>query len=191
MYETNQKIKLKSFNRDDNLTILSQMPLSKLFPDLENVLKIERIWHFFYDININLIENKWSSEEIRVQTKDWVDLCVSIYGKSFPTLYMHMLSSHLYQFHEKYGHVYRFNCQQLEKKNHSNSTNIFKSTNLHTNLSEKDDYLIQLINKNNRAEYLKTDFEIKNKKRCRTSKRRKTKVFGKLQKKLILTNFFI
>ena len=155
IYEKNKQMCLKSFNRDENLNILSNMPLKSLFPDLKKVEKIELLWRNFFDINVNLIQNKWSSEEIRIKTKDWLDLSVDIHGREFPTLYMHMLSAHLYQFQDAHDHVYRFNCSQLEKKNHLNKSNVFRSTNLHTNLTEKDDFLIQLINKNNRTEYFK------------------------------------
>ena len=41
------------------------MPLSKLFPDLENVEKIETIWRLFYEININILNNNWTSEVIQ------------------------------------------------------------------------------------------------------------------------------
>ena len=94
-----------------------------------------------------------------------------------------MLSAHLYQFHAKYGHVYRFNCQQLEKKNHSNTTNIFRSTNFNTNLSEKDDFLVQLINKNNRLEYLnKFDSNLVKKVRVRMASKRKRMFNGNYRK---------
>ena len=74
---------------------------------------------------------------------------------------MHIFTSHLYQLHELHGDLNRFSCQQLEFKNHWNAKNFFQSTNQHTNLSENDDFLIQLLNKNNRIEYFRKNYENK------------------------------
>ena len=70
VYEKNKKFCLKSFNRDENLLILSNMPLKILFPDLKKVDKIQLLWRSFFDININIIKNKWTSQEIKIKTKD-------------------------------------------------------------------------------------------------------------------------
>ena len=183
VYEVNKKIKLKNFNRNENLRIFSQVPLSTLFPDMHNIEKIERIWRLFYEINTKVIDNKWTSDEIRLKTQEWVDLCVEVNGKSFPTLYMHMLSAHLHQLNDLHGLVNRFNCQQLEKKNHENSKTIFQSTNMHTNMSENDDYLVQLINKNNRIEMLKKYDGVSDVvKRCRKPTQRKPKFLARFRK---------
>ena len=46
------------------------MPLKILFPDLKKVDKIQLLWRSFFDININIIKNKWTSQEIKIKTKD-------------------------------------------------------------------------------------------------------------------------
>ena len=46
------------------------MPLKILFPDLKKVDKIQLLWRSFFDIKINIIKNKWTSQEIKIKTKD-------------------------------------------------------------------------------------------------------------------------
>ena len=76
------------------------MSLSTLFKNLDKVKEVEEIWRLFYQININVFKNQWKSEEIRIETKRWINMCVKVYGRSFPTLYMHMLSAHLFELEE-------------------------------------------------------------------------------------------
>ena len=155
VYEVNKKYILKSFSRDENLKILSAMPLAKLFPQLPKVDLIQKNWRDFYSICVALIRNSWTSDKIRVTTDEWLDvLCHKIYSRDFATVYMHELQQHMHQYKELHGNLNRFSCQRLEKKNHSNARNLFQSTNLHTNLTEKDDCLVQLLNKNNRIDFL-------------------------------------
>jgi hypothetical protein len=141
-----KKYELRSFTRNENLRILSTTPLVELFRDLSvpQIVNIEKTWRLFYEINIKIIENDpaWTTEVIKERTKDWLDLCTrpELYEKSFPTVYSHMLISHLHQLHQNHGSIYRFNCQQLEYKNRSNTKNFFRSTNMHTSFSETDDY---------------------------------------------------
>ena len=168
-----QQICLRSFSRDENLKILSKMPLTTLFKDLTKVAKIEKSWRDFYEICMALMQNEWTPEKIKEKTKTWLKtLCKEIYYDAIATLYMHELQAHMHQFVELHGDVNKFNCQLLEKRNHSNSKNIFQSTNLHTNLSEKDDCLVQLLNKNNRTDYLNRFDEPEVKKRVISNKRK-------------------
>ena len=174
VYEAKGKICLRSFSRDENLLILSKMPLTNLFKDLDKVANIEKCWRDFFDINMALIQNAWKPEEIRVKTKDWLDsLTKKCYGKDIVTLYMHHLQQHMHQFAEVHGNVNLFNCQSLEKKNHLNTKNLFQSTNLHTNLTEKDDCLVQLVKKNNRIDHLNVfpDHELTNQVRVINNRR--------------------
>ena len=161
------KMTLKNFDRNENLRILSETPLQLLFPDVDRIVEIERTWRLFYQINVNLIENQWQSNEIKLKTKEWLDLFISSYAASWVTPYMHMMTAHLHQLHELHVDLNRFSCQQLEEKNYSNTKNIFQSTNMHTNLGENDDFLMQLIHKNNRLEYMKkfTCISLNNRKR--------------------------
>ena len=168
-----KKICLRSFSRDENLKILSKMPLTTLFKDLTKVAKIEKSWRDFYEICMALMQNEWTPEKIKEKTKTWLKtLCKEIYYDAIATLYMHELQAHMHQFVELHGDVNKFNCQLLEKRNHSNSKNLFQSTNLHTNLSEKDDCLVQLLNKNNRTDYLNRFDEPEVKKRVISNKRK-------------------
>ena len=154
VYEKGKKLCLKSFSRDENLKILSSMPLMDLFPDVLDVFDIQNIWRGYHEICVALIRNLWDSEQIKEKTKNWLDLLCGTCTNDIVTLYMHVLQQHVHQFHELHGDVNRFNCQMLEKKNHLNTKNLFGSTNLHTNLTENDDCLVQLVKKNNRLDYL-------------------------------------
>ena len=161
------KMTLKNFDRNENLRILCETPLSQLFPDVDRIIEMEQTWRLFYQINVNVIENKWQSNDIKLKTKEWLELFISSYAASWVTPYMHMMTAHLHQLHELHGDLNRFSCQQLEEKNYSNTKNIFQSTNMHTNLGENDDFLMQLIHKNNRLEYMKkfTCISLNNRKR--------------------------
>ena len=145
------------------------MNLIAFFPDLENIEKTEQIWREFHKLNVAIINNAWSSDELRMQTKSWLDVCTHVYGNAFVTPNMHLLQAHMHQYQEQDGKVNRFNCQQLEKKNQSNACNMFRSSNRHINMTEKDDFLVQLLCKNSRLEHLnKFDATIK-----KTSEKRK------------------
>ena len=171
-------ISLKSLSRNENLLILAEMPLVELFPTLDKVELIEKNWRDYHKICTALIGDEWTPAKIRESTKQWLDSLIAIYNDSIATLYMHILQSHMFQFQELHGDVNRFNCQLLEKKNHSNTKIFFGATNRHSNLSAEDDCLVQLLNKNNRID-VSERFEDRsaNPKRIILGKKRKQNFF--------------
>ena len=155
--QKDKRVYLKTFGRDQNLVILSQVPIVELFGargEVKQAARVQQLWRSFYRINMSMIEHKWQPAQIKTHCDAWLSLYVSVYAESSITLYMHILQQHLHQFAELHGNVNLFNCQRLEKSNHMNTVAYYQGTNKHKDASGKDDFLVQMINKKNRIEYL-------------------------------------
>ena len=136
--------------------------LQTLFPTLANVEKIVSIWSNFYKIITDIQKRIIGHEQIKVQTMDWLTLFLQIYSSAHITPYIHQFVYHLHEFEKIYGNSYininSFSLQGMEKKNDIITCQFYKGSNHHkkNNKKKTEDFLSQLLKKNNRLDYLTT-----------------------------------
>lgn len=90
-----------------------------------------------------------SSEVIKKETSEWIQLYSEIYGESAITPYMHIFHSHLSDFVNDLGDINDYNMQGFEKQNDQLTQDYFGATN-----KQKQDFLRQMIQKRNRIEII-------------------------------------
>ena len=146
-YVADGKVKLKSLNGNERLRILEADGLFDSFQFIPNIDKVSRLWKELARIYNLVKNNQLTQEEVRKETRSWLNLFVSLYFVSYITPYIHCFVSHLHLLVERVGDVNLFNTQGLERLNSLTSKQYFRSNNKWTN-----SYLIQLINIRNRNE---------------------------------------
>lgn len=94
--------------------------------------------------------NQLSSLEIRERSLKWGKMFLAIYQLTDFTPYIHIFSSHLYEFVELHGDINKFNVQGLEKLNDLTTVQYYRGTSKHHH-----EYLAQLLKKRKRIQFLR------------------------------------
>ena len=151
-YVKDKKIYMRSFNGEEKRKIFSNIELKNLFPDLEKIDLVDRIWKNFYNIYFSIKDNAYQKinriESIKKNTGEWLELFRKVYQDENITPYIHIFVQHLYEIVDLHEDINLFTMQGLEKLNDMTTKHYFNSTNKGSN------YLTQLLAKRNRMEYM-------------------------------------
>ena len=146
-------LKWRDLRGPEKIRLLQVVDIPKLFPELNNAAKIQKIWVEFRRIHAVLRSTTpLDAEEVKMfksRVRKWLTLFLSVHQTKHVTPYIHLLTSHKPEFLEKYGTISEFSQQGLEKLNDDITKDYFRSTN-HRDLEA----LKQLLLKLNRLEEL-------------------------------------
>ena len=159
-------LNLRDLRGNEMRKVYSNMEkLKTLFPKLPNVEKIVSIWESFYNIITDIQNRRIGHKEIKNQTMDWLKLFLEVYNSTNITPYIHQFVYHLHEFDQIYGHdlvnINSFSLQGMEKKNDLVTSQFYQGSNRHqkNNRKKTEDFLSQLLKKNNRLDYLSTKIQ--------------------------------
>lgn len=122
--------------------------LVNLFPEVHNVQNIQKLWTDFLEVVTLIKENIINYEHIKTLTKIWKNLFIEVYSVSTLTPYMHIFTHHLWWFYKECNFLNNYNMEGAEKLN-----DIIK--NLFPKATNKKKYILQIMEKQNRCEYLR------------------------------------
>ena len=125
-----------------------------LLPGFKKLEKTKQVWLTFYDIYNSIKNHQMKSKEIKKATNDWLVKFLKIYPENNITPYIHAFVFHLHEFVKQYKVINYFNLEGVEKKNDLIKHQIFSATNRKKQSLEKTDYLMQLMQKQNRIDVL-------------------------------------
>ena len=151
-----KKLKWRTLTGPEKLIVLTNIDLVQLFPDLENVRHIQKLWKDFLEVH-TLFSMKPSdiTEELitrfQSQSKAFVNDFVSIYLTKHVTPYMHCMMHHVGEFMALHGSILQFTQQGLEKYNDLMTKDYFRSSS-----HRGTQCLIQILQKQNRIEHLES-----------------------------------
>ena len=89
-------------------------------------------------------------DQFKEKAKKFIGLAREVFFDEDITPYMHTLVYHVPQFLQKYGTIYQFNCQAVEKKNHAQNCSFHRTTQ-HGGLGSS--YTRQVLEEENRHLY--------------------------------------
>ena len=142
-------LKWRDLTGPEKYVLLSRVDLPNLFPNLPNVVLIQKLGKEFATLNETIRSESMSTSEIETfasKAKLWLELFIQ---SKDVTPYMHALVSHLPEFFTLYGSIIPFTQQGLERLNDQYTHYYFRGTNHHDYTALK-----QLLLKKNRIEVL-------------------------------------
>ena len=151
-----KKLKWRTLTGPEKLTVFTNIDLPQLFPDLENVTHIQKLWNDFLEIHrlFSMKPSEITEEKItkfQADSKKFVDDFVTIYLAKHVTPYMHCMMHHVSEFMALHGSIVEFTQQGLEKYNDLMTKDFFRSTS-HRGMQ----CFIQILQKQNRLEHLES-----------------------------------
>ena len=158
-------IKLRSFNGNERLKIFEKLfengnNFEDLFCnvniefELENFVWKEFYIHYMFIKSLDNQEINLTITQIDILKKDllrWLEFYIPLSGKKTITPYVHAFVFHVPEFIENLKMLNLYNVQGLEKLNDLTTHYYHSSTNKH---NIQNEYLIQLLKKQNRMEFL-------------------------------------
>ena len=166
----NMLIKFRSFNGNERLKIFQALfEEGKNFEDLFCNIDVEfdlenYVWKEFFNIymRIKAFDNqdrisKIDLDNLKHDLKKWLEFYIILSGKENITPYVHAFVFHVPEFLERFGQLNLYNVQGLEKINDLTTHYYHTSTNKH---NVENEYLIQLLKKQNRLEFYNLDGHI-------------------------------
>ena len=151
-----KKLKWQNLTRPEKLTVFSNIDLSQLFPELENVTHIQKLWKDFLEIHrIFSMKPSEITEQIitkfQADSKTFVNDFLKIYLAKHVTPYMHCMMHHVGEFMALHGSIVQFTQQGLEKYNDLMTKDFFRSSS-HRGMQ----CFIQILQKQNQLEHLES-----------------------------------
>jgi hypothetical protein len=157
-YNKNEKrVTIRSLKQNERLKILKNLEkknLLDLFPDLSNdnnTLLINFILIEFYKL-FEFVKKDHSDffdkEKLVYDLKNWLQMYLKV-NENKITPYIHVFTTHTVSFIEEFKNLSLFSTQALENLNKIHKINYFKQTN-----KKKDLFLVQLLEKINRLEFI-------------------------------------
>ena len=130
--------------------LFNKINIPRLFPDLQEKVKLQNVWKTFYEL-INKLTDADSSDAVTFDSsvKSWVRDFLTIYQNKDVTPYMHAFAMHVPQFLSLHGNITIFTQQGLEKLNDL-TTKYFQRSSNHREMES----LKQILEKHNRIEAL-------------------------------------
>lgn len=127
---------LRSFNGNECLKAIQNMDLDANFPEFlhnhtPSLKDISKLFRDFYDIFMKIKQNFYRKkiDLLEIDTNEWLNNFNNCFHSSMVTPYIHLFSSHLCFFVEKFGDIDSFNISGLEKLNDQTTIQYFKATN--------------------------------------------------------------
>jgi hypothetical protein len=127
--------------------------LKELFSatEISKIELIDELWRTFFNIWVSIKDKAYSSYlVIKAQCIQWHELFLKIYHADKITPYLHVFTFHIWEMIKLHGDISRFTMQGLEKLNDFTTMDYFAATNKH-----HGEYLVQLIKKRNRRDFMK------------------------------------
>lgn len=147
-----KKLKWRDLTGPEKLKLFRNIRIDLILPDFCDREKIQQLWSDFLSIAELLSSSNQDNinvEDFSKKTKLWFNLFLSLYQTKHVTPYTHALLWHVPEFLLLYGTICPFTQQGLEKLNDKTTKDYFRSTN-----QRGLDALFQLVQKQNRMEYL-------------------------------------
>jgi hypothetical protein len=149
---------------------LNKTKLSDMFPEINHIEEIHKIWISFFYLYNEIKQNKLKDDEIKEKNKIWLQKFRNVFQSDHITPYLHVFQEHIPQNQKLVGDLNRFSCEGLEKVNFTNTQYYYRCSNKKKSnfrdllessdvLAEKEkkhisnDFLSQLLNRRNRKEY--------------------------------------
>lgn len=157
--QKDKKVALRSLNEKERLRILLMLQikdLSNLYKDWKKdnyLIILNFVLIEFYKIYIYIKEdhsNNFDRTSLENRLNKWLESFILINETTKITPYIHILVDHVPEFIEKYKYLNQYSMQSVEKLNFVIKQNYFRQTN-----KRKNQYLKQLLEKQNRLEFIK------------------------------------
>ncbi len=129
---------------------------SNLFPEIEKKEIIDLLYKDFYRIFISIKETTINPEQIKEQTREWLNRFITVYQRSQVTPYMHSFAQHIHELQALVQSINDFNQEGHEKFNDMCTLYYFRCNNKNRK-NNKD--LMQLFYKFNRKELIDLIFK--------------------------------
>ena len=116
----------------EKLVLSNKINLETLFPDIQNIKGIHKLWKEFKELHRQLYCENISSNvasKFGKDAKQWVRDFLEIYQSKQVTPYMHIFPNHVPEFLSKYGNLVMYTQQGMEKLNDKTTINFARSTN--------------------------------------------------------------
>lgn len=154
--KTSQTLKWRSLTGPEKLVLFAKFNVANHFPDLKDKEKIQNLWAKFLEINKLLSAKPEEITDVLIKqfeskSRLFVDDFVRLYPSKHVTPYMHCMMNHVHEFMKSHGSILQFTQQGIEKYNDVMTKDYFRSTSHH-----KESSLVQILQKQNRVEYLKS-----------------------------------
>ena len=151
-----KKLKWRTLTGPEKSIVFTNIDLVQLFPNLENVTYIQKLWKDFLEIHrVFSMKPSEVTEEIisqfQAQSKAFVNDFLRIYLAKHVTPYMHCMMHHVGEFMALHGSIVQFTQQGLEKYNDLMTKDFFRSSS-HRGMQ----CFIQILQKQNRLEHLES-----------------------------------
>ena len=166
MDDNSGALKWRDLTGPEKHRLFKAINLTALFPSIEQISQIQKLWSTFYDIILSLNSTD-DHTTVETSADTWVKDFCSLYQTKHVTPYVHALAMHVPQFTELYGNIIKFTKQGQEKLNDLTTKHYLRSTN---HRDKNMDALQQLILKRNRLEQLELDGFQRTKKSCTCSR---------------------
>jgi hypothetical protein len=118
-YISNKQIEFRQLSGAEKLKLFESIDITKLFPNLQNVEKVENLWKSFFNIYVSVKNNSYSSmirvDEIKNNCEQWVNDFIAIYQSVNVTPYIHEFGQHLWEMVKLHGDVSLFTMQGKKK----------------------------------------------------------------------------
>lgn len=139
------------------MKVFKHINIRQLLPthDEEEVLKIQVLWTELLNLNESFSKHPEAINEATVlafesDARGWVRKFLEIYHRDRVTPYIHAMANHVGEFMRLHGAILPFTQQGLEKHNDMMTKQFFRAT-----CHRGEDALIQILEKENRMEYLR------------------------------------
>ena len=110
-----KKLKWWTFTGPEKLILLKNLKLAELFPEAEDILEIQDLWHELLAVNCCLSVRP---EQLQpTHAEDFERKARELYPSKHVTPYMHTMMNHVSQFMELHGSILPFIQQGMEKYN--------------------------------------------------------------------------
>ena len=151
-----KKLKWRTLTGPEKLIVFANIDLIQLFPELENIVQLQRLWKDFLEIHqlFSLKPSEITPElitQFQSKSKAFVDDFVQLYLTKHVTPYMHCMMHHVGEFMDLHGSIVQFTQQGLEKYNDVMTKDYFRSSS-HCGIQ----CFIQILQKQNRIEHLES-----------------------------------
>ena len=114
-YISNKQIEFRQLSGAEKLKLFETIDITKLFPNLQNVEKVDILWKSFFYIYVSVKNNSYSNmtrvDDIKKNCEKWVNDFTAIYQTVNVTPYIHEFGQHLWEMVKLHGDIGLFTMQ--------------------------------------------------------------------------------
>lgn len=153
--QASKALKCRSLTGPEKHRLMLNIKIKDLLPSVSDDItkQIQDLWNKLLTLNMILSKDSLTTEDIsrfEVNARHWCKAFIECYHVENVTPYIHAMMNHVPEFLKIHGSIVPFTQQGLEKYNDISTKMYFRSTN-----HKGTDALLQIIQKQNRLDYLK------------------------------------